>query len=502
MRQRITFLQEPQNSIDPQNIKVDKNSITAKRVRAAREDRVTFSFTELPQDLYRVLKGSQKLHIRWVKPRQYETTSPLSSRLSPGLHVFYSPQRNGKSKSKSPDLLCPALKKVFGQLDCVSPEVSFTKLSMENSPSNTTLQYYQHLENLSDLVEYMQHKICKASDEECVSRVNNILDASSVDIDFDTTSYALNIVAYWEPRKWDIGITNSGPKDSVEVGILSIEESLKPEEEVSLAGFLTVLGKDSKPSPTLFAFPARHHSADGIFFMTSMSSYGLHPSLHLTLDTRSPNTYAPSLSDRKCSLHAHLTLPHTTFADKYQLSDPLFLLSKNLKALHHVTSPVDLEAPDYAMEMWGSSLLLELAPPELNKKFVAEIPLHLRYLPPMNNTDGIATIQIPHPAVFWACTADEESKLSVNPFDRISLGYDGLFGPQTMFYHVSPLSIDGRMMTQLRVPVLDLNKSSWVELGTVSVVLLGFLWIVWCLFGVWRKGKSSKGGKLDTKKEQ
>ncbi|KAK6605516.1 Protein pbn1 [Botrytis cinerea] len=496
MRQRITFLQHPQDAVDPQNIKVSQDSITAGRVKAAREDRVTFSFSELPEEIYEVLKASHELHIRWVSPNQYDTASPLLSRLSPGLHVFYSPQRN----SKSPDLLCPALKKVFGNVDCVSPEESFTKLSVERFASNAATQYYQPLEDLKALVQYIQQNVCGKSDKECRSRAGRLDYASYVDIDFDTISHALNIVAFWEPQTWDLEVTNTVSNHRLEVGILSVETPLQP-EELSMAGFLTVVGEDSKPSPTLFAFPARHHTTDTFFTSSFMEPSGLHPTLQLMLSSNEP-----PVSDRECSLHTHLTLPRTVFPDKYQLSDSLFLASKNLKALRHVTSPVDLEAPDYAMNIWGSTLLLELAPPESTQSFTAEIPLHLRYLSPTNNTNGYTSIDTPHPIVFWACTADEGSKFSGNPFDRVNLGYDGLFGPQTMFYHVSPVAVpDGRLMNTVNVPVLDLNKSSWVEIGTASVVSLGFLWIVWCLWGVWRgqgSNKVSKGKVVDIKKAQ
>lgn len=373
-------------------------------------------------------------------------------------------------------------------------------MSVERFASNTATQYYQHLEDLTNLVEYIQQKICSASDKECLSRAATLLYASSVDIDFDTISHALNIVAYWEPQTWELGITNLASKNRVEVGILSAETPLQP-EELSLAGFLTVVGEDSKPSPTLFAFPSRHHSTDAFFTSSFMSPSGLHPTLQLMLSSSTP-----PVSDRECSLHTHLTLPRTIFPDKYQLSDPLFLASKNLKALHHVTSPVDLEAPDYAMKIWGSSLLLELAPPDSTQSFRAEVPLHLRYLSPTNNTDGYTSIEIPHPVVFWACTADEGSKFSTNPFDRVNLGYDSLFGPQTMFYHVLPVAVpDDRLMNEVTVPILDLNKSNWVEVGTASVIFMGFLWIVWCLFDVWRKKGYSKGSKpeeVDTKKKQ
>jgi hypothetical protein len=97
MRQRITFLQEPQDSIDPKLLKVTKNAISTNELKAAREDRVTFGFDELPQELYRVLKASHELHIRWISPKNFDTIAPFVSRLSPGLHIFYTPQRNSNN---------------------------------------------------------------------------------------------------------------------------------------------------------------------------------------------------------------------------------------------------------------------------------------------------------------------------------------------------------------------------------------------------------------------
>lgn len=97
MRQRVTFLQEPQDSVDPKLLKVGSNSISTKQLNAALEDRTTFGFDQLPQELYRVLKASHELHIRWVSPKNYATIAPVVSRLSPGLHIFYTPQRDSNS---------------------------------------------------------------------------------------------------------------------------------------------------------------------------------------------------------------------------------------------------------------------------------------------------------------------------------------------------------------------------------------------------------------------
>lgn len=252
--------------------------------------------------------------------------------------------------------------------------------------------------------------------------------------------------------------------------------------------------------PTLFSFPARHHSVS----KPSISSYstsfpspiGLHPTLRLTF---------PSLKleppSENCALHSYLTLPSTLFPDKYQLSSPLFLASKNLRSLRSVSGETDLEAPDWAIEKWGSAILVELAPPSPGSSpnhgtWHADIPLHLRYLSP--SALGVATTDIPWPVVFWACIAEEGTKMNVNPFDRVNLGYDGLFGPKTMFYHLQPDNSSSTLTETLSVPVLQTHRASWIEPGTVAVVLLGFCWVLWkLLLLVLGQGKT----KLDHSKK-
>jgi hypothetical protein len=283
----------------------------------------------------------------------------------------------------------------------------------------------------------------------------------------------------------DLYLENHSPENSrLEVGILSVEKAIQP-EELSLGGFLTVLGENTKPSPTLFSFPARHHPSSETFTSHFLLPTGLHPTLSLSISASSS-----PMEDRSCKIHAHLTLPRSIFADKYQLSDPLFLASKNLTAIHYITSPVDLEAPSYTLTTWGSSVLLELSPPSApaTLAWTAQIPLHLRYHSPSTNSSGLTNLTLPYPVIFWACTADEGSKFPINPFDRVNLGYDGLFGPRTLFYHLSPeaMRADGRLVSEVQVPVLDLDRSWFVKGGTALGILMGFGWVMWCLWGVWR----------------
>lgn len=125
------------------------------------------------------------------------------------------------------------------------------------------------------------------------------------------------------------------------------------------------------------------------------------------------------------------------------------------------------------------------------------IPTHLRYVKPETNSTSAtshATLDIPTPAVFWACHAEEGTKFPVNPFDRVNLGYDGLFGPKTMFYHMQPE--EGTEMLELNVPVLDPHKAGWVPWMTGVVVLVGFGWVMWKLIGGSPAQKEEKEKKV------
>lgn len=323
----------------------------------------------------------------------------------------------------------------------------------------------------------------------------------SFDFSYDAISHVAKITALW-PEKLQAFSIGSHSDHRTEVGLLTPDAppSLEP-HELGVTGLLTVLGEDEKPSPVLFAFPSRHGNAASTFTSTFLQPSGLHPSLQLSIKPSKP-----PLPDASCSLHAYLTLPRTIFADKYQLEDDLFLASKNLTALRYISQPVDLEAPDYAMKLWGSSILMELQRPSVqsdaNVPWTAEIPLHLRYLAP--EAGGYGSIEVPWPAVFWACSVEEGTLFPNSPFDRTNLGYDGLFGPRTMFWHLNPESDDGLLNHRIRVPVLDLKKADWISAGTAAVVLLGFAYVVFKLVSVyWRSGHGDqKSSAASEKKKQ
>ncbi|GAB7347821.1 hypothetical protein MBLNU459_g5358t1 [Dothideomycetes sp. NU459] len=474
MKQRITYVvRDLQEGVDPATLAVSKDSLKIPGLDAAKEWRITVGAKELPKEIWEVLQQTHELHIRWASSRHYQAVSPLVSRTPPGLHVFFTPRKEAES-----DNLCNMMMNtVFGQL-LVFSYIVRAVLNVCSIP--------------------ILPAIAESADQ-----VAALESATTVDFDFDAISHALKLTAVWAQAPgggvWSETIRLQSTSDTIEVGILNTEKATEP-EELSLGGFLIVLGEDGKPSPTLFSFPSRHHPLPPSSLTNYKTSFrqptGLHPTLQLTFPAASLTPPAET-----CSLHAYLTLPKTLFVDRYQLSDPLFLASQNLISLRSLSGETDLEAPVWVIKRWGSAALLELAVPADpsagagagSLDWEVSLPLHLRYLEPSSlsssNTStsdasgakaGQRIAPVPWPAVFWACEAEEGLKMSVNPFDRVNLGYDGLFGPKTMFYHVPPAE-GAQLIEEVSVPVLDLQQSRYVEIGTALVVLLGFAWVCWQL---------------------
>ena len=85
---------------------------------------------------------------------------------------------------------------------------------------------------------------------------DSLSSADSVDIDFDTISQALSISTFHaksiDQFGWTDRFSNFDGAVKVEVGVLATEKSTEP-EELSLGGFLTIVGEDDKPSEWIWS---------------------------------------------------------------------------------------------------------------------------------------------------------------------------------------------------------------------------------------------------------
>lgn len=402
---------------------------------------------------------------------------------------------------------------------------AFTRLPTTQGTDLEAVQYYSRLPSLSFFTKHFIKTICaKATNKRtCLQRLIAIKDASTISIDSTSSSRELTIKAYWPSQEWvDLSVIRDNPSggERVEVGFLTVSNTTEP-DQVKLGGFVTVLGERKTPAPVLFSFASRHQEISSSFTSKFLQPTGLHPTLEINISNL---VHPANHEERECRLYTHLTLPKEVFVDKYQISDALFMASKNLTKIEHITIPVDLEAPAYAVKSWGSSLLLSLAAPvprakedgsseestteqvTVDEAFSAQIPMHLRYLAPNSNLNGMENTTIPFPIIFWACNPDPANLLKVadSPFDSTALGYDGFFDDGTIFYHISPQveNVGNTLISSLSVPVLDLNGSKWVELGTGLAVLVGFGWVFWCLLQVLWADWFGKGGQAKKNKVQ
>jgi hypothetical protein len=104
---------------------------------------------------------------------------------------------------------------------------------------------------LNDLITYIQQKICSAPDTACKAKAASLIGADYLDIDYDSISHELVLKIFQHQPSaagtWNETFTKSAAPSKIEIGVLTNEKPLQP-EELSLGGFLTVIGKDTVPS--------------------------------------------------------------------------------------------------------------------------------------------------------------------------------------------------------------------------------------------------------------
>ncbi|KAK5115918.1 hypothetical protein LTR62_000374 [Meristemomyces frigidus] len=520
MKQRVTYFPPMGSDISPNTVNATTGSVDFPHtILPALEKRLTVGLSELPIELRELLQDVHELHIRYVSRMNYDASPPLVARLPPGLHAFYTP----RTAERNVDI-CSLLHRVFSSdLKCTTVSDSFSTPAVlsERFSSSSSFQYYHRLPKLLHFQSFLATTFCPGQYRgDCPNEVASLSYASYIDLDFDIISHAVTATAFWRAaisspaaktpaRMWT-------ENDSLEVGLLMPEKADEDEpESLKMGGFLAVIEEDEKASPTLFSFPSRHHPlpppSSLEFQVDFQPPIGLHPKLDILLTRQ--QLISPK-DDDSCALHAYLTLPSALFVDRYQLSDPAVLAQHNLKTLHSLSGTDDLEAPDWVVQRWGSAALVEVALPSddgdknpgasrRETEWNVTIPLHLRYLQADVNgtTPGYTDLEVPWPIMFWACEAEEGLKMAVNPFDRVNLGYDGLFGPKTMFYHVPPTSDKGWsnvLEENITVPVLEPTWNGWVHTGTLVAVLVGLL-LVCCALAKAFCGGSEKRSVVEKK---
>lgn len=127
-------------------------------------------------------------------------------------------------------------------------------LLSERFASGASMHYYHTTPSISEFVNYIQETACSGLEDKvsCEASTASLLQADYIDLDFDSISHALILNAYWSKAPDTVGWTEKITKDvngqdKVEVGVLANERT-QDKEELSLGGFLAVVGEDEKLS--------------------------------------------------------------------------------------------------------------------------------------------------------------------------------------------------------------------------------------------------------------
>jgi hypothetical protein len=59
MKRRVTYVQHPETPFEPHQASLSSTTVTIRELDAAREDRITFSFNDLPEEVIRLPTGHE-----------------------------------------------------------------------------------------------------------------------------------------------------------------------------------------------------------------------------------------------------------------------------------------------------------------------------------------------------------------------------------------------------------------------------------------------------------
>ena len=91
MRERITFVHGAEAAFDPKQLKVGKEEVRVKALKASREDRLTFSISELPQEVLRRIAGLTKILLIFLAIPRLETMSRITRQMGVSGAVHFHP---------------------------------------------------------------------------------------------------------------------------------------------------------------------------------------------------------------------------------------------------------------------------------------------------------------------------------------------------------------------------------------------------------------------------
>lgn len=197
-------------------------------------------------------------------------------------------------------------------------------------------------------------------------------------------------------------------------------------------------------------------SASTIHESLTMLARGFHTTLSTKIPLHARHEYA------SCNLFVLHELPADIIVDSFELDYHGFCFQ--------FVGNTNLELPTSGVANESGWLLVAVKPE--TDLVVVDVPLHVRYGVPREGHDPRHVIQLPPPTCFWACTSSYKPLHNALPSQspKFHLLNSSARFEILQFTTSSPLSFD--------IPVGNINHALYIELCTVTVTLLAFVYIV------------------------
>ncbi|KAJ7112800.1 PIG-X [Mycena crocata] len=170
-----------------------------------------------------------------------------------------------------------------------------------------------------------------------------------------------------------------------------------------------------------------------------------------------------------CGVYVHLVFPPLIFVDPFELAN-----YRDSYTFEHLGSS-NLELPLAALNGSGSSLLIAVAVPSGGGSVEVDVPLHFRYgTTSVGRSPGFQTAELEWPTVFLSCPSTYARHSSPPP--QPPAEFEHLFDLSTSRI-ISIPSNQSSSTTVIQTPVGSQLDLPVVELGTVVIILLSFLYL-------------------------
>ncbi|KAG1883100.1 PIG-X [Suillus subluteus] len=194
-----------------------------------------------------------------------------------------------------------------------------------------------------------------------------------------------------------------------------------------------------------------------------MQAKGFHSTLSTNIPLHARHEYAA------CNLFVLHELPADIIVDSFELNGHGLCFQ--------FVGNTNLELPTSGVANESGWLLVAVKPE--TDLVVVDVPLHVRYGVPHEGHNPRHIIQLPPPICFWACPSSYQSLHSTLPSQSPKFHLFNSSAQFEILQHTtsSPLSFD--------IPVGNINHTLYIEICTVTVTLLAFVYIVqdcWTIF--------------------